>query len=200
MGTDISLYLERKEFGTWVFAAPLVPNEEYHAEAPELGPALRPQELYSGRKYSLFAILGDVWNPCRSDSRYEIISAPRGLPPDLSPELQTWYDSFGHWFSASWLSLEELLSFDWQGKTIVKKAIVEERFAPLFGEESRGFPYETWPKDEPVCYASQMRDGLEVKWTETYYESAGTEFTRILEELRDSCPPRTARLVFWFGA
>jgi hypothetical protein len=200
VGTDISIYLERKESGRWVLAAPMVPNEEYHIEAPELGPALRPQALYWRRNYSLFAILGDdVHNPIRSDSKYEIISAPRGLPADTSEGVRSWHDWSEHWFGESWLALEELLSFDWQGKTIVKRAMVEARFARLFGDETRGFPYDTWPKDEPISVASQMRDGIEVKWTETYYQSAGPEFIQILREWGDFCTPGTVRIVFWFS-
>src|SRR5262249_28582667 len=96
MGTDISLYLERKELGRWVLVAPMVPNEEYHVDTPELGPPLRPQKLYSGLARRLpESMIGTVcslkvdvapklrgiaWNPltrCRFRSIFPTASCPK---------------------------------------------------------------------------------------------------------------------------
>lgn len=86
MGCDIHLYVEVREDGQWV-NKPL-------------------RHTYDGRNYNLFAILAGVRN------RHDIlpISDPRGLPPDVSKEVEGEADG-DH--SHSWLTLAELMAFDW---------------------------------------------------------------------------------------
>jgi hypothetical protein len=65
--------------------------------------------LYSGRNYALFTVLANV----RSRHGYEVISTPRGLPDDVSDEVNQYLDEDGDLHSRSYLTLNELLEYDW---------------------------------------------------------------------------------------
>lgn len=91
MGCDIHAHAERKdESGNWVHIDMVDP----------LG----------GRYYPVFIFLAGV----RSDGECQPISNPRGMPDDVCQKTRSDHDSWG-WdaHSASWLSIDELLSFDY---------------------------------------------------------------------------------------
>lgn len=89
MGCDIHAYAERRgEDGNWELI----------------------QEVFDGRSYSVFAFLAGV----RNYSGIVPISEPRGIPDDISSgvraKLEPWE---GDVHSKSWLSMQELLQFDY---------------------------------------------------------------------------------------
>jgi hypothetical protein len=202
MGTDISMYAERRERDGWHLCEPLLPNRFHDPSDPESEPALMPQAVYDTRNSSLFAILAGVRNLIFSETRYQTIAPPRGLPSDLSPELAPWaayFDSgaFGH----SWYLLAELQAFPWSKLTIKKRAMVSPAVAPLFAGGEGPFPYDRWPADEEVRFAEWSRDGVHVTWVETYAQSAGTEFLDgVLQRLATYGAPEDVRVVFWFDS
>lgn len=126
MGCDIHLVVEvRNENGEWERALP--PPEARdpwlveQAAKLDTGSRYKDREKYvwfDDRNYNLFAILADV----RNGFDFVPISEPRGLPDDLSPEVQKIADgmddeesndvSLGD-HSQSWLTLKELLDYDW---------------------------------------------------------------------------------------
>lgn len=70
--------------------------------------------FYEGQNRALYAILSGRHNFSEFPT---IVPQPRGLPDDLSEEAQiyvNWYRDEGQVFSsASWITLAEILSFDW---------------------------------------------------------------------------------------
>lgn len=65
------------------------------------------------RNYLLFAILANV----RNQYNIQPISQPKGLPKDVSHEVKKQNDEEnGDAHTRSWLTLKELLEYDWQQK------------------------------------------------------------------------------------
>lgn len=93
MGCDIHAYAERKNGDVW----------------EDVG------EIFEHvRSYALFGFLADV----RNYSEVPPIAPQRGIPDDVSGDVQAAYenwDSDAH--SSSWLSLAELLAFDYDQTT-----------------------------------------------------------------------------------
>jgi hypothetical protein len=91
MGCDIHCRAERRHAGKW-------------EEMPDIAP-------FVWRNYRIFSFLAGVTNY----SAIQPISEPRGFPPDVREidhetlEDMYWNDHHSH----SWLSLDELLSFDY---------------------------------------------------------------------------------------
>jgi hypothetical protein len=66
--------------------------------------------MYIGRNYFLFSVLADV----RNYSEIVPISKPKGFPKDYEGDLIGHWEYDGH--SRSWLTLQEILSYDWTKK------------------------------------------------------------------------------------
>lgn len=104
MSTDITDLVEVRRDGRWQFASDPFPSDDPGRGAtwPAFGDV---------RDYGLFGFLADV----RNYSMVPTIAEPRGLPDDVSEEIrQEWDDDSdigGN--NASWLSLTELLAFDY---------------------------------------------------------------------------------------
>lgn len=137
MGTDIHMYIERRNpDGSWRTVAPPEPplglqrfgfwgpgecfyvikccgsrNADGPCTGKDCGVCLgtgRDIRWYHARNYDVFAILtGTVRNyNCISG----IVPEPRGVPADVSESVRIGY-LWDH--SAGWLTLDEVLSFDW---------------------------------------------------------------------------------------
>jgi hypothetical protein len=121
----------------------------------------------------------------------------RGLPDDLSPELAAYLKRFERedWFEASWFTGQELLAFDWTGRTMQRTAMVDERVAHLFAAGRRGFPFAEWPAGTPIQYAEQSRDGMRVEWVEVYAEIVREFHDDVLPRVRALGPPDLVRFV-----
>ncbi|PKL61672.1 MAG: hypothetical protein CVV31_10100 [Methanomicrobiales archaeon HGW-Methanomicrobiales-2] len=151
MGTDINLCVEIKERNSEDWRPILVPNPLYDKADPESNP-YSPSRTYNGRNRDLFAILAGMGNQVvgPGGNRYDkftIISRPRGLPPDVSQEvrrayeiLQAGYDGCDDdCFYASWLTIREILEFDWDQVTKEKEMyhITEYEYGDLLRGEPR---------------------------------------------------------------
>jgi hypothetical protein len=180
MGTSMDMYAERRSHRQWQFIGRMVKNESYEDD-PDYEMPYQPELLYGSRNYSLFAILADVGNGILEE-KYEYIAPLRGLPDDLSPELKTWFESSQNKeeVHASWLTLEELITFDWHGKSRKKYAVVDERVAYLFHPE-RSFPFREWPQGIRIGYSITLKEACNASWTETYAEAAGPDFLELLD-------------------
>lgn len=221
MGTDICIYAEQRQHGIWHFVGEMEEPAGEQRNSEHASPS-SPKDLYDIRNYSLFAILADV----RNDEGYECIGPRRGIPADLSPEIKRYFATFQsdetgaeqalqdegahadllvynseERLRAGWLTLKELLAFDWQGKRIQRYGRVDEKVAPLFHPE-RGFPFHQWPQGLPCSY-SRVNKGSQycnAIWTETYAEAAGPSFMRLLDAFeRQYGPSEDVRFVFWFS-
>lgn len=205
MGTDINMYAEQRRGGQWRLLGSLEENLEFFTDEDPEGQPYKPVEVYRTRHYALFAILANVRNPPRREAPYEYISPLRGLPPDLSPEVAAWANYGGDTESASWLTLGELLAFDWYGKTHQHEHTVDARIAHLFAPTQ---PFPVRPaelsEDDFTIYVNYRpatdRRGATVHWTSTYAETAGPEFMQgVLGKLQGAGAPDEVRLVFWFS-
>lgn len=177
MGTDITLHAERRVKTGWEHCGPL--------------------EQFEIRHYEFFAILANVQNPIRSTVPFDFITQNRGLPEDISEGarkdglLQGGSDS-------GWVTLRELLDFDWDGKTILRSAVVDPALAPLFGDGQQRFPRERI--NGPYWVADNGR-GPRVTWIDTYREAVGGAFLDdLLHTLARFGAPEDVRLVFSFDS
>lgn len=98
MGTDITLFAEHRVNGRWQ-----LPEGEQ-------------EPLACSRNYALFGVLAGVW-----DTQVPYITKPRGPPDDVSMVIAERYADFGH--SASWLSLERLMDYNWM-REIYRSGVV----------------------------------------------------------------------------
>jgi hypothetical protein len=117
MGCDIHFYVERRVNGVWQTADTWEPEgDSLHVDYKKA--------FYHSRNYDLFSILADVRNGhgfagVKTGEDFIPMFAPRGVPDDACPEYKAEIQSWGgDAHSASWVSLSEILSYDWTEKTI----------------------------------------------------------------------------------
>lgn len=197
MSMIMGMYTEWRSEGQWRFIGGMEKNECYEFD-PEHEIPYCPKSFYDTENEGLFAILADVGNGL-AEERYESIAPLRGLPDDLSPELKSWSESPRNKESrASWLTLEELVTFDWYGKIRKRYAVVDKRVVSLFHPE-RGFPYRAWPQEMPISYSPTFKAYANVIWTETYADSAGPDFMKLLDDLVNTYGvSNNVRFILWF--
>ena len=157
MGCDIHAYAEiRGSDGTWQYAGDnAFPGNEYDKNCPFDG----------ARDYRMFGFLADV----RNYSHSPVIAEPRGVPDDASVKVRAehdWWESDAH--SASWLTLAELLAYDYD-QTFWDRRINGRALA----EEGEGVHLP-------------LREFL------------GEGFFGYLDGLRRLGDPENVRIVFWF--
>lgn len=148
MGTDIHFYVERRNAaGAWE-TCDVWEEERFEADWD----VPYGKRFYESRNYDLFAILAGVRNGrgfagVETGSGFVPIHEPRGLPQDMSPELQRHVDQ-GIEHTPSWATVAELLAYDWTRETI-KVGVVELheylRWRPMY--ESWGEWPEEWCGD-----------------------------------------------------
>jgi len=180
MGCDIHLYVETFDpiKGCWVFC---------------------PDVEYDWRNYDAFAILADVRNGsgfagCKTGDGFVPISDQKGVPTDMSNEVRS---SAEHWrgygHSFSWLTLEELLAYDWT-QTTTKQGMVDKEAAQRFRET--GELPNSW------CGWTNAPGYETIRWPITYKDAAGAFYTKTLPELQKLADehggPKNVRIVFWF--
>jgi hypothetical protein len=152
MGCDIHSFAEKKdEDGNW-----------------EVLPDFEPFEV---RSYRVYGWLANV----RNYSALTPIAERRGFPEDASPDVKEDYESWDcNAHSASWLSLEELLSFNYDA-TCEDRRVTRE-ISPNFFDGGQ------------TCEAGE---GTQT----TYREFFGDYFFKDLEKLKEL---GAERVVFWF--
>ena len=204
MGTDINMYAEQRRDGQWRLLGPMEENHEFFTDEDPDGAPYKPVEVYDPRNSALFAILADVRNPRFGEAPYECIAPLRGLPDDLSPEVAAWANYGDDAQDGSWLTLRELLAFDWYGKFHQHTHWVDERIAHLFAP-NRPFPQRPVEMSEVefiryVYYTAPDRKGAQVYWTDTYADAAGPAFMQgVIGALQEAGDPDDMRIVFWFS-
>lgn len=129
---------------------------------------------FENRNYSWFAFLADV----RNYDHCEPIKQPCGIPSDCDVEIMKDYEDYGEdAHSASHLTLKELLDFDYE-VIFWNRRITKQLSSNSF------------------TGAGLAQDG-EGKML-TYRENLGTDFFKIIEELKLLGEPENVRVVFWF--
>lgn len=204
MGCDIHLFVEAKnnKTGKW----------EYKPYAPE----------YGSRNYDAFAMLADVRNGWGfagvvTGDGFNVIAEPKGFPQDASPELQQENEDWsGDGHSHSFLTLKELLEYDWN--QVTKHEGVVDKRGYIEAKENGGKP-KHWcggvsgPKikhisneemDKVILVSDSSADyHTVIRWDETYKNSAGLFYSVFLPELKEfakssNLSEEDVRIVFWF--
>ncbi len=138
MGTDIELFAEVKRKGKWMKVGEVFDwPESMKKLAQKFGP--KTDQPYMDRNYELFSILADA----RNSFGLTPISKPRGIPKDISKELKDKLNAayIDQDIKPSWVSLKELLDFDWD-KKIRLCGIVDEANYKIFVEQGTPQLYE----------------------------------------------------------
>lgn len=152
MGCDIHAHAEKREDGKWVRMTIL-------------------PEAFDNRSYGVFGFIADV----RNYSAVPPIAAPRGFPDDASGHVREDYKGWGgDAHTPSWLTLDELLSFDYS--------------KPM---ENRRYTQQVAPNAFNGGATAEPGAG---KMT-TFREFLGPWFEQGLQELKDA---GAERVVFWF--
>lgn len=168
MSVSVYCYLECWTGSEWSFVGDLEPNfdHEYDPNVPELAPV---PLLHSTQK-ELATILVDLKWAIRATEPFVPVVPRRGLPPDLSSSLAPYL----RWFAedpataVSWFTKRELDAFNLPSQVMLRQAYVPVEAAHLFANCPDGFPYDRWPEGVPIKIAGWSRDGVEVRWRETY--------------------------------
>lgn len=188
MGTDIHLGVERLENSTWVSC------DEWEEEDDWLT-IVNP--FYSGRCYDLFSILANVRNGSgfagvKTSEGFTPISSPRGLPPDVSQEFRKYQENWGaDGHSHSFLTLEDLQSFDWTQKATKVGWVTPKEFAR---KKLEGKPREwcgasigrgIWHLTELVFEDAfeQFCKGEETPWSLLWQDERGEKSRKKFNEL-----------------
>jgi hypothetical protein len=205
MGCDIHIYVEKFDGKEWKSADTWSPDEYDQTRNTNY------PQVYEGRNYELFAILAGVRN------RYDIepIVRPRGLPGDISNEVQSEADRWnGDGHSHSWLTLKELQEYDWN-KNYVNSGLVDVEGYKEFKE--KGKPSSYWQagggnhitnQEMDEFVASDKKGGFSdpctyVEWQESGTESVDDFLTQTipkLEKIKGEDKPENVRIVFWFDS
>lgn len=226
MGCDIHLFVEKRFFryndknkkdGVWVNADKWSINEYHYLYPDDKESRLhvdRDDCFYTGRNYNLFAILANV----RNDYGFIPISMPKGLPDDISPEIKAeanFYGADGH--SHSWLTLKELLEYDWQQVTL-RRGWVDEETYKQFKETGKPYPccggvgglnvvrIGNEELDKIISGEAQREEGKSyytmIEWEQTYTDCCKTFTNKTIAKLkklaRDRNDYENIRIVFWF--
>lgn len=119
MGCDIHPCVEIKgEDGKWKAVKPSLPESRY---GEFRGGAEYGWQWDFDRNYNAFALMADV----RNDGFIIPIDTPRGLPPDVTPEIREELDC-ADYHSISWLGLPEILQAI-SGGELADGGLVDER-------------------------------------------------------------------------
>ena len=170
MGCDIHSYAEVRKDGKWELVGDIFPADDFEHKYHKRDFMNAP---FRCRSYRLFGFLANV----RNYSKVPFLSDHRNIPDDSS--LHAKYDNEwgydGH--SASWLSLKEMLDFDYN-----------QTF------EDRRCTKQTSPN---VWDGAALADIGEGEMT-TYKDFLPEEYFRSLDVLKTLGDPEDVRVVFWF--
>ena len=109
MGCDMHMFIESCNKGVW---EPVYGSYKYGYIFGNEGPTKEDclDWFYTGCDYNLFSYLADV----RNDGSIKPISEPRGIPTDISDDINDIVESYGaDGHSHSWYTLAELLDCKW---------------------------------------------------------------------------------------
>ena len=178
--------------------------------------------LYDGRNYNLFAILANVRNGygfagIETGSGFNCIQEDRGLPEDVSNEVETELDD-EYLHNIGYITLRELVEFDWNQTTTHYGTVREEGYkqwkengqpdswsgairgpliVELTNEEMEGLLNGTYKREPSREYTTR------VEWKNTYAESVGdfyTESLPMLQQRSDKTDGSDIRIVFGFDS
>ena len=144
MGCDIHLRVQHRAGVVWFYSEKQVPDKYREGQTTH-------ERWYDGRNYRLFAMLADVRNGVGfagvdTGNRFNPIAEQRGLPEGIDAYIGKTNDDYEFWFgdhSFSWLTLTELLEYDWYQQTKCRGWVN----GPQFEKWDRMRPYQPEPDE-----------------------------------------------------
>lgn len=208
MGTDITLYVEKKVGERWYAVKKLKEGTQLITSNDEKD-IFSLSWPYCDRDYRMFSILADVRN------RFDIvpISPPRGAPKDLSPELNELIDE-EYTESLSYHTLADLNNYNWNQTERVRGMVGLEQYK-MFKQQGKpnGFCFfEVGSKQVSNKVMDAVLNGKEVvpvgktyyteiSWMITLRESSQNFFDVLdLEKLSEDGIGEDVRIVFYFDS
>lgn len=115
MGRDIHLYVEKLINDQWVNV-----DQWKVIQYPDSGNIRKEviKPFYSGRNFPLFNLLTNMYGYNRYGIKY--IAKAKGFPDNVSIELSDKFNSCSDFHTPSYLTLQELMDFDWLASIKVK--------------------------------------------------------------------------------
>ena len=221
MGCDIHIFAEKKVHNNWVKIGNVFPNSYYDPNecVSEYNSELT-DSPYQGRNYDLFSVLADVRNGrgfagVKTGEGFVPISAPKGLPEDISQEVKVLSDDWGDdGHSHSFFTLEELQSYDWNQITVRQGVITYNEFDKLKTDSnSQPSSWCGWisgnrvvvlEEDEisPEKIQELTLSGKEIyvlyRWVSSYKQCCLSFYEKTLPYLQNLGSSQEVRIVFWF--
>lgn len=214
MGTDIHMFAEIRKADNWEKVGEIFKGWNHTPEKPTFS-----DEPYDCRHYDLFAILANVRNGSgfagvKTGEGFNPISDPRGMPDDASSEMvNLWFHAGGH--SESYLSLKELLEYDW-GQITMKQGYMpytEWLESKISGEKPNSYSADVggtlvvkFDENEinPDKIDQLIKEGksvyIKTRWSVLYSEVAAHFFESAIPQLKELGDPENVRIVFWFDS
>lgn len=171
---------------------------------------------YRDRNYDMFAQLASVRNGtgfagCDLGEGFVPVAQPRGLPEGVHPAVE--YDDEGEPLgldlgdhSFSWLTLAELLTYDID-RTTVKRGVVDRKTWEQWDRKGSPGSYcgDVWGQGIVIVSDREAIAGkdsayVRCSWGETYRESGGVFWERVLPNLQRIGHPDCVRIVFGFDS
>ena len=229
MGCDIHSFAEVKTNGKWKKVGKIFQDCYNEKELTS--------EPYGGRNYDLFAMLADVRNRrgfagIKTGEGFNPICEPKGLPEDseyLNSVSPYAYDSnpmngkpipieerdtIRHdvtdcdYHSHSWLTLRELLDYDWNQLTMKTGWVTKAEYIEYktngspngwCGDVSSGGMFAHVANDEIEAFNTPGKTAYtKIEWGSTYAESAHFFLEHTIPALQNLGDPENVRIVFWF--
>lgn len=183
------------------------------------------------RNYDAFAILANVRNGSGfagvdTGDGFKVISEPKGLPNDMSHALKSISEDEDSDFylgdhSFSWLTLQELLDFDWSLDTIQRGVVGVDRFIAalenngvptsysggVFGPKITHVPFDEMKQRIDTNDFENGRDNYytQLEWPESYKDSSGELWSATIPRLQEIAEHKhlthdEIRMVFGFDS
>lgn len=169
--------------------------------------------IYSGRNYTLFSILAGVRNSCS----LKPIREPRGIPSDVSDSVIAGSDEWGpDGHSHSYLSVKELLEFDWS-QGFKREGWVnsedykefKENGSPSTWSRSVGgggvdhvtnYDMDNFIADNGEYWAFGRSPYTLVHWNESFKDCVGSFYSWSIPKMKELAGDdlESVRIVFWF--
>lgn len=237
MGIDVNMYVEVRSFlnkgkinekKKWISADKWYHNKYFSLHKEEDMAMFEVKDndrIYNERNYILFSILGNTkdqsyLNKYLCDDKIHPISLAKGMPFDISEPVKNVYSQESDIScDITWLTLKELLDFDWTRHTVKVKGLVDIKEYIKF--KLQGYP-DAYYNDIKGCKIENIdnktmesvisgsienaRNGYkyvtEVEWYFTYAQICDDFIKKVLENLKTLVNKKTSaediRIVYWF--
>lgn len=223
MGCDIHCFVEKQApDGTWFkldgFVSDLYSETDKYFSSDEFRFTDQPTQT---RNYTLFGLLADVRNGvgfagCDIGDPVKPLAAPKGLPIDVSEEIEAEYLDWGvDAHSCSYFTVQELLAYNPKEQTKTHRGWVDAKVYKQFLETGNPYPASgdvsgmlvKKTKPETILAEQKADPGhnyyCQIQWQESMLDACPGFFQYTLPQLKERCENSDfsdVRIVFWFDS